>query len=107
MQYPGPIDCSVLLTDTHVLGSWISPMPDHRYLSGIHQLPLVQVVTFCGYLPFVIHPFAQHCSQMKVDSRSVTQCSAVGVWFCFYQLLDEGPRIVYKVVIVLIIREVH
>lgn len=54
------------------------------------------------FTPLLIIP-----PSLQLNSRSSAQCLAMGVNFCFYQLLDEFSRMAYKVIINLIIREGH
>ncbi|MGE9806574.1 hypothetical protein ACQP3L_39055, partial [Escherichia coli] len=57
--------------------------------------------------PFNLDPFAHLSSLSAPGFQTSAQCLAGGVCFCFHQLLDEGSRMVYKVVINLIIRKGH
>ncbi|MEJ1276866.1 mutS homolog 4 [Cricetulus griseus] len=45
----------------------------------------------------VLTPLLITPPSLQLDFRSSAQCLAVGVCFCFHQLLDEGSRMAYKV----------
>ncbi|EGW01739.1 hypothetical protein I79_015263 [Cricetulus griseus] len=47
----------------------------------------------------LIHLFIPPPS-LKLDCRSLAQCLAVDLCFCFHQLLDEGSRMAFKVAII-------
>ena len=69
--------------------------------------PLLRSAVPVGFSSLVLTPLLITPPSLQLDSRSSAQCLAVGVCFCFHQLLDEGSRMAYKVVFNLIIMERH
>ena len=83
-------------------GSGSVPCWFPSYQSGDQEVSLVQVSCLCGFHQPGMDPFAHPLIRppsLQLDFGSV-QGLAVGVCFCFHQLLDEGNRMAYKSVII-------
>ena len=103
----GPIDCPVLLADTHIQGTWFDPVGSPAVRLGSMSSHLLRSAVSAGFPSVVLTPLLVTPPSLKLDSRSWAQCLAVDLHFCFHQLLDEGSRMAFKVVINLIIGEGH
>lgn len=75
------------------LGSVISPLLKSSVSMGVPNMVLTLLL------------ITSH--SLQLDSMRLAQCLTVSLCFCFYQLLDEGSMMTFKVVINLIIGEGH
>lgn len=69
--------------------------------SGVSDLQLAQVSSFCEYPHHGLNLFAYIIAppSLRLDFGSSAQCPAVNLWICFHQLPDEGSMMTIKVVI--------
>ena len=86
-------------TETLVQGVSVGPvLVSQLSVWGSISSPLFRSAVSVGFCSLVLTPFLIIPPSLKLDSRSSAQCLAVGVYFCFHQLLDEVSVMAYKVV---------
>ena len=70
----------------------------HPSLAGVGEPPLAQVDCLCGCTLYGLDLFAHILTHptLQLDFESSVQCSTVGHYLCFHQLLGEGSMVIFK-----------
>ena len=70
-------------------------------LTRVGELPLAQVNCFSGYPHHGFDFFAHILTHptLQLDFGNSVQCSDVGLYLYFHQLLDEGSMVTFKIFI--------
>ena len=95
------MDCPVLQTHSGNLGLFYAGFPSIRL--GATSSLLFRSAVSVGFSSLVLTPLFITSPSLQLDPRSLAQRLAVCVCICFHQLLDEGSKMAYKVIINLII----